>query len=45
MPLDLEKWRHIRRVSERHERWLFSTYINRPVSILITSLLGRPDIG
>ena len=35
----MEKWRHIRRVSERHERWLFSTYINRPVSNLITYLI------
>lgn len=39
LKMDLERWRLIRRVSERHERWLFSTHVNRPLSNLITYLL------
>jgi CDP-L-myo-inositol myo-inositolphosphotransferase len=42
--MDLERWRLIRRVSERHERWLFSTHINRPLSNLITYLLLETSV-
>ena len=34
-----EKWRIIRERSEHHERWLVSTYLNRPFSNVITYFL------
>ena len=37
--LDSEKWRLIRERSEHHQRWIVSTYLNRPFSNLITYFL------
>jgi len=37
--VDLEKWRLIREKSEHHQRWVVSTYLNRPFSNVITYFL------
>jgi len=37
--LDSEKWKLIREKSEHHQRWLVSTYLNRPFSNVITYFL------
>lgn len=37
--MDWERWRLIRRTSERHEYWIFSTRFNRPLSNVITYFL------
>jgi len=37
--LDSEKWKLIREKSEHHQRWIVSTYLNRPFSNVITYFL------
>jgi len=37
--MDSEKWKLIREKSEHHQKWLVSTYFNRPVSNVITYFL------
>ena len=37
--VDWERWRLVRRTSERHERWIFSSCVNRPISNVITYFL------
>lgn len=39
-----EKWRLIRERSEHHKRWVVSTYLNRPLSNVITYFLIDRDV-
>lgn len=41
---DRERWKRVKKTSERHEGWMFSTRLNRPISNVITYLLLETNI-
>lgn len=41
---DRERWKQVRKTSERHENWTFSTRLNRPFSNVITYFLLETNI-
>ena len=41
---DRERWKQVRKTSERHEHWAFSTRLNRPFSNIITYFLLETNI-